>query len=216
MAQKLALVSDFDGTISDNDFFYYITKRYFDEKALAPWRQYLSGKKKHFDALNEMFQSLRVQESELKNFIKTIKLDKTFFPLAAYCQKNNIPVYICSAGCDYYINVLIKKELKKYNLTLVTNRGEYSAKTGLTMFPNPLYKDENLGVSKVSLVKELKKNGYKVIYCGDGLPDILPAQSADKIFARKTLFEECQKKHIKAEFLNTFDNVLQYITEQQS
>ena len=107
-----ALVSDFDGTISNNDFFYYIAERYFDEKALTPWHEYLAGTKKHFTALSEMFAGLRISEEELQEFIKTIKLDKTFFTLAAYCQKQNIPVYICSAGCDYYIKVLLNEKIK--------------------------------------------------------------------------------------------------------
>lgn len=210
---SFALVSDFDGTISNNDFFYYIAERYFDEKALTPWHEYLAGTKKHFTALSEMFAGLRIPEEELQKFIKTIKLDKTFFTLAAYCQKQKIPVYICSAGCDYYIKVLLNEKLALYQIDLVSNRGVYSPKTGLLMHPNKQYPDENLGISKTNLVKDLKKRGYQVIYCGDGLPDIEPAKCADKIFARKTLYQECLKQNIQAEFLTTFTKVKNYIKE---
>ena len=42
MANKIptALVSDFDGTISDDDFFNYVSRRWLGEKALDPWREY--------------------------------------------------------------------------------------------------------------------------------------------------------------------------------
>ena len=213
LKSKFALVSDFDGTISDNDFFYYITNRYFNKEALVPWQQYLAGKKKHFDALNEMFQKLREPQKDLKDFILTIKIDKTFFNLADLCVEKNIPIYICSAGCDYYINILLKKEISAYKIKLITNTGTYSKKTGLNMTPNKQYYDENLGTSKAKLVQNVKKQGYKVIYCGDGKPDIEPAKLSDKVFARKTLFKECQNHNINAQFLDTFNDVCQFIKE---
>ena len=98
-------------------------------------------------------------------------------------------------------------------MTLVSNSGTYSPKTGLTMKPNSQYPDKNLGISKVNLVKNLKKQGYHVIFCGDGLPDIEPAKLADKVFARKTLYQECLKQNIKADFLTTFTKVKNYIKE---
>ena len=156
----------------------------------------------------------KIPEQELQKFISTIKIDKTFFSLADFCFKHDIPVYILSAGCDYYINVLIKKQIEKYHITLITNRGTYSEKTGLTMSPNLQYPDKNLGISKLDLVTDLQHHGFKVIYCGDGLPDVEPARLADKIFARKTLYQECQKNHLKAEFLNTFQDVKNFIKEQ--
>ena len=52
MAEQWALVSDFDGTVSADDFFTLAAGRYFTDEMLEPWREYLSGRKKHFDALN--------------------------------------------------------------------------------------------------------------------------------------------------------------------
>lgn len=213
MLKKIALVSDFDGTISDNDFFYYIAEKYFDEKMLEPWQQYLAGKKKHFDALNEMFSQLRVSSEELKNFIKGIKIDKSFYELAEFCENRNIPVYVCSAGCDFYILELLGDNVKKYNLRIVSNKGRYSSEQGLRMFANEEFFDVNLGVSKTNLVKHLKVQGFYVIYCGDGIPDIEPAMKADEIFARKNLYEYCREKNIRANILKDFSMVKNYIEE---
>lgn len=215
MLKKIALVSDFDGTISDNDFFYYMAEQYFDEQMLFPWQQYLAGKKKHFDALNEMFSNLRISEEELKTFISGIKIDKTFYSLAKFCKSEDIPVYVCSAGCDYYIKELLQDNITKYNLKVVSNTGSYSPEHGLQMLPNKKFFDKNLGVSKTDLVKHLKKQNYFVIYCGDGFPDIEPSAFADKIFARKNLYEYCQDKAIKADFLKNFNIVKKYIEELQ-
>lgn len=83
MANKIptALVSDFDGTISDDDFFNYVSRRWLGEKALDPWREYTEGKKTHFEALREIFASLRVEQPAFDDFIREIKIDPGFLRL---------------------------------------------------------------------------------------------------------------------------------------
>ena len=100
MANKIptALVSDFDGTISDDDFFNYVSRRWLGEKALDPWREYTEGKKTHFEALREIFASLRVEQPAFDDFIREIKIDPGFFTVADYCRRRDIPVYVCSAA----------------------------------------------------------------------------------------------------------------------
>ena len=39
---------------------------------------------------------------------------------------------------------------------------------------HPCY-DDNIGVSKAAVVKNLKERGFRVVFVGDGPPDILPA-----------------------------------------
>lgn len=94
MAEQWALVSDFDGTVSADDFFTLAAGRYFTDEMLEPWREYLSGRKKHFDALNEMFGRLRGLP-DLPAFVKNIPLDSWFPETVALCHAKKIPVYIC-------------------------------------------------------------------------------------------------------------------------
>ena len=214
MNRPIALVSDFDGTISDKDFFYYIADKYFDDVALRPWKEFLSGKKKHFIALSEMFGMLRIPQKELDAFIKTINLDKSFFKLAEFCKATNIPVTICSAGNDYYINKLMGRQIEKYGIKLVSNHGVYSEKNGLQMSANEEYYDEELGVSKLSIVNDWQKRGYFVIYCGDGLPDVAAAGLADMLFARGMLYEKCIEQKIRVAKLDSFEQVQKFIEER--
>ena len=211
MNKKWTLVSDFDGTISDKDFFYYVADKYFDDKMLSPWREFLAGRKKHFVALSEMFGNLRIEKDELDKFIKTINLDQSFFKLAEWCKTQNIPVTICSAGNDYYINVLMQKEIKFYKIKLVSNKGKYSVENGLQMTPNKEYFDENLGVSKAAIVKDWQNKGYKVVYCGDGLPDAEAAALADKVFARTMLYDKCVENNVQCEKLENFAQVQKFM-----
>lgn len=214
MTQPLALVSDFDGTISDDDFFNYVVRRYLDDKALEPWRSYQSGKKKHFDALAEIFAKLRVPQNEFETFIDSIKIDKGFIELASFCAARKIPVYICSAGSDYYIRQRLKGCLERLNIILISNPGVYSENSGLIIHPNGRYYDSELGVSKAGVVQELRKKGFYVIYCGDGVPDINAARFAQKVFARSCLYKLCRQQGISAEKLESFDNVKKFIEEK--
>ena len=133
MKRKTAFVSDFDGTITGDDFFAYASEAFFDEKSLAPWRRFKRGEISHFEALREMFSQIRVPLGKLNAFMDKIPVDAGFATAAQICREKNIPVYICSAGCDYYINYLIGNVIKKYDVSLVTNHGRYSPESGLTM-----------------------------------------------------------------------------------
>lgn len=217
MKNKLALVTDFDGTISDEDFFWFVADKYFDDKALAPWQQYLAGKISHFDALNEMFAQIHLPEKDFLEFIDGIKYDAKFLPTVELCHQLDIPVCICSAGCDYYINHLIGNIISKYKIKLVTNLGVYNPETGLKMISppekSPLYNKE-VGISKAGVVGLYHAKGYKVIFAGDGPPDFSPAQLADVVFAKKILLKRCQEANMKTQPFNDFCDVYNYILEQ--
>ena len=209
--KKIAFVSDFDGTISDDDFFAYTTKAYFDERALVPWRAFLGGKKTHFNALKEMFAQIHVPIDELNALIDAIRLDPELEPTWKICRDKDIALYICSAGNDYYIRRLIGTLMKKYDVTLVSNHGEYVPETGLVMTApekTSPYFDEDVGISKLKLVEKLKADGFKVVFAGDGPPDIAPAQVADVVFAKKFLLEACREKEIKTEPFENFKDIL--------
>lgn len=211
---KTALVSDFDGTISDDDFFNYVSRQYLGEQALAPWREYMAGEKTHFEALREIFASLRIDRTAFDDFIRSIKIDRSFFAAADFCRQNNMPVYICSAGCDYYIECLIGREMKEYGIRLVANHGVYKPEQGLLMTPpaaeSPFF-DPNTGVSKAAIVRYLQQAGYRVVYCGDGMPDVAAARIADDVFARKMLLLQCRQLGIAAKELKDFNQVCRFL-----
>lgn len=218
MGVNTALVTDFDGTVSDSDFFWFIAERYFDEEMLAPWREYLAGKITHFNALNEMFGQIRLPENELLKCISEIKIDAWFIPTMQLCFEKNIPVYICSAGCDYYIEASVGATIKKYNITLVTNHGVYSRKEGLKMLPpspeSPYY-DPDVGISKVSIVNKLRLEGYRVIFAGDGPPDFAAAEAANVVFAKKILLKKCIAANIKTQKFGDYGDIFNFIKGAQ-
>lgn len=216
MSKKTALISDFDGTVSDSDFFWKVVDKYMDEAALEPWRMYLAGRLTHFEALKRIFSQIRVPEADLRNFIQEIKIDSHFQETAGICQSQGIPFYICSAGCDYYIKILIGGIIDCYGINLVANHGTYTPQNGLEMSaPAGRFYDAAVGVSKKAVVEFLQGQGYRVIYAGDGLPDVAAAQVADVVFARDMLLEKCRKQKIPCKKLNSFADICQYLLKEE-
>ena len=67
--------------------------------------------------------------------------------------------------------------------------------------------DARVGISKAGVVQSLKRQGYDVVFAGDGPPDFAPAQIADVVFAKKILLEKCLEANIKTQPFETFDDV---------
>ncbi len=216
MNKKIAFVSDFDGTITKDDFFNYVVDAYLDDTALSPWQEYRTGKKTQFDALNEIFGKIRVKETELDNLISQIYIDPHVNSVWDLCQDRNIPMYICSAGNDYYIKKLIGEDIKNYNIKLITNTATYSKEDGMQMEPLPLsspFYDKDVGISKSKIIEKLKSDGYFVIFAGDGPPDVAPAMLSDVVFARKYLLSECQKLSKATQNFDSYKNIYNYIKD---
>ncbi len=215
MSNKWALVSDFDGTVSENDFFWYVVEHFLTPQDLEPWERYMRGEISHLAAMRGVFAKLHVSEKELQRFIDTIYTDSHLAETAAYCHEKGIPFYIASAGCDYYINRLIGGIIEKYDIHLVTNHGVYDSKKGLELFPpknSPFY-DEKVGISKAGVVRFLQEEGRKVVFAGDGPPDVLAAKKADVVFAKKYLLEKCKENKINTHPFTTFGDILKYLKE---
>lgn len=213
---KTVLISDFDGTISRQDFFYMVTNELLKDKedALKPWRDYLDGKIKHIDALTGIFSQIHLTDEELDKFISKIEIDKYFYDTVKFCCANGIPVYICSAGTKYYIKKRIPDILKSYKITLISNDAVYSREKGMTLIPPPenaFFYHPNTGISKEALVLKLKEEGYFTVYAGDGKPDFKSSKIADAVFAKDILLEMCKTNNIKTEKFDNFNDILEYL-----
>lgn len=212
--KKPVLVSDFDGTISKNDFFKYATETIITKEDMEPWAEYKAGKITHINALNLIFSKIRLPRNDFNKFIDTIEIEEFFVPTVDLCKSKNIDFHIVSAGADYYISRILNNLGIFSKVNLLTNSSTYSEEKGLELIPIPIsheYYDENLGISKRRFVQKLQKEGYYVIFAGDGSPDIEAATYADMVFARDYLITLCEDSNIPYTKFDSYLDIYNYI-----
>lgn len=212
--KKLAFVTDFDGTITHNDFFHMVIDAYFEEKDLQPWYDYKAGKKDHFDALSSIFGKIRADKKDFDALINTIDVDEDFAKVLSLCKEKGVPVYVVSAGSSYYIKRKVGELLSEYDVELIANGGGYSPKTGMKMIKPPsgyVYFDDSVGVSKAKVVRDLQSKGFFVIFAGDGDVDFEAAKEADVVFAKSDLLQKCRKTGVEAKFFKSFKDIVGFM-----
>lgn len=212
--KKTALISDFDGTITKTDFFNMVVDELLTPADLQPWKDYVAGKITHVEALGRIFSKVRIPLEQMDVFIQSIEIDNQFPQTLELCKKLGIPVYICSAGMNYYILKRIPGYIKEYNIEVISNNGEYFPDKGFVMTPPPPdypFYSKDVGIAKEAVVESLKNRGYFTIYAGDGRPDIKAAKAADAVFAKDVLLELCKEQNVETIKFDGFGDISEYI-----
>lgn len=211
---KKAFISDFDGTISKTDFFYYAIDNHLTPEDIKPWDEYKAGKISHVEGLRRIFSKIRMTEKDLYKFILELPLEEYFLSTLKYCKDNNIDFYVLSAGADYYIKIIFENLNVLDDLTIYSNPSIYENNGGIKILHfNPEHKfySANYGISKKDVVKDLKEKYDYVYFAGDGVPDFEPAKLADTVFARADLLRLCQENNLKTQKFETYADILEFL-----
>jgi 2-hydroxy-3-keto-5-methylthiopentenyl-1-phosphate phosphatase len=185
------LVSDFDGTMTDFDF-YDLVSRAFPEIGGTFWQQYEAGEISHFEALRLIFAGIRAPEASILEIVKAMRIEPRLADAAALLERQGWNVVVASAGCAWDIERLLADANVSFEVK--ANPGRYSPSNGLEMrLPekSPFF-SAHLGVNKVAVVREALRRCSRVAFAGDGRPDLAPALLVrpEMRFARKWLGRE--------------------------
>ncbi|MDZ5473871.1 MtnX-like HAD-IB family phosphatase [Bacillus sp. 31A1R] len=210
--KKWAFVSDFDGTISDEDFYWIVINKYFsDGKEL--FRKWKEAEILDIDFLSQVFTSIHQEENQIIEDILSIPIDQYVPTFINHVQKSNGDFYILSAGTDYYINHIINK-FNISNVKVISNEGFYHEKNiHLKIDPNHKHYSQRYGIDKSKVIQDLKKEYEIVHFIGDSEPDSHPAQYADLTFAKSALQSLLLEKDIPFVAVNNFKEVEQYLIQ---
>jgi 2-hydroxy-3-keto-5-methylthiopentenyl-1-phosphate phosphatase len=169
------LISDFDGTVTQYDFFDLVRKRWPFLPQDDPWEKYVTGRITHFEALAEIFARIRTSEADLSELANSMELDASFAKSARELQGRGWEIVIASAGCDWYIRFLLSKA--RVSVSVHANPGTFDPECGLQMsLPEPSrFFSPTTGVDKVEIVRDSLNRSDCVAFAGDGRPDLEPA-----------------------------------------
>ncbi|MHA1667216.1 MAG: MtnX-like HAD-IB family phosphatase [Candidatus Heimdallarchaeaceae archaeon] len=183
---KVALCCDFDGTITLTD----TGKELLSTFSQSDWQYYdklvIQGKIGTRDSLLKQWAtSSDVTEKDFNRIVDTIQIDPTFLEFYEWVRKKNFKFIILSDGFESYITrILLNHNISPATLDIKANNMKIiNGRIKLEFLTEPC--EHNCANCKYSHVQQLISEGFEVIYIGDGLSDILPAQKLAKIiFAR--------------------------------
>lgn len=197
--KKFLFVCDFDGTISTEDFYKKMMRKYMPEKEKTGFVDFKAGKIQDIVFLNDIFNNINLDEIKLDEDILSLSLDDSFKDLIQEVHRLQGDFIVLSAGCEYYIKKIFEYH-HLYNIPIYSNKGLYLNK-GMHITPDltsPFY-SERYGIDKEKVVKHFKEKYDFLFYAGDSGPDFLASLHADVRFGKDELiniFNEHNTPHI--------------------
>ncbi|MHB8063057.1 MAG: MtnX-like HAD-IB family phosphatase [Ruminiclostridium sp.] len=212
--KEFAFVSDFDGTLTDRDFYHIVMEKYLKDWSSGYFNEWRKTNKINVEFLNKIFGAMDRSEEEILEDILELPLDpyvKDFIKKVESCGGD---FFILSAGTSYYINKLLE-HLNIKNVTVISIEGVYKNR-GIQILPDPKseFYSEIWGVDKEKVILTLKQKYTKVYFAGDSEPDMGAAKAADCAFARNDLKELLSAENISFVPFNKFNEVEKHLVQQ--
>lgn len=215
MTKRFLFLSDFDGTLSDKDFFHIIIDRYFQkesEKLYADWDNKVTT---DLEYLSRLFASIGQNQAAIDEDVGRIPFDPDAKKVIEHVRRLGGDFVVISAGTDYYI----RKIFDRYdisNVRIISNPGEYKDRgIRLNVDPSGHYYSELYGVDKEKVARDLMEGYDKVFFAGDSLPDLKAALLADTIFAKgklQGLLDEEKRDYVP---IRSFADVENYLKSHE-
>jgi 2-hydroxy-3-keto-5-methylthiopentenyl-1-phosphate phosphatase len=191
-----ALVTDFDGTMTRNDFYMLVLQRAQPKGAERYWQEFLRGERTHFDAMRETYMSVGPDMGQLEMLTRAMEPDPGITGAVRALQGDGWEVVIASAGCDWYIERILAE--LGITPTLHASPGRYDPERGLVMelpHDSPFLSKET-GIDKEAVLRDALGKHQIVAFAGDGRPDIGPALMVppERRYARGWLAERLRER----------------------
>jgi len=198
---------DFDGTVTVEDMGFYL----LDTFAGKEWRKWLKLYRSDRITVGEFnsraFATVRAaKEKLLEATLGHVKLRKGFPEMVGYCREKGLRLAVVSNGLDFYITSILAD----------AGLGDVEAYAARTWFRPGGLEVKYIGPDGTPLDRDFKaaytrlflKEGYRVVYVGDGPSDINPASLSQHIFARSGLLEYYQEKRLPCQPFEDFHDVI--------
>ncbi len=204
--KKFLFICDFDGTITEIDFYKIIMDKYMYEPGSAKLKELRSGVISILEFLSYIFNNINQEEHVIDKDIRNMKFRAGFIDFVEFIEKNGGEVLILSAGLDYYIKKAIKyKNLN--NIKIYANKSHFKEKGLYHIIDESwTFYCSNHGINKKKVVEALRDKYEIICYAGDGYPDFEPAKLCDRIFTTSRLTELCTENNIPQNpFIDFYD-----------
>lgn len=216
---KRTFISDFDNTITRKDFYWIVIDKYLGEQGCELHEKWQKKEMKDIDFLNCAFNSINQPKKVILNDIDSIPIDETAVDFIRWYTEHIGDFVIVSAGCQYYIDIILEKYGVKDLVRVYANPGYYHD-NNIYMVPDPQaeYYHDTYGINKAKVVEIERRNADFIYFAGDSRPDFPAAESADIVFARKysQLSKMLDERGMEYTPFEAFTTVSEYVQSHSS
>jgi len=193
--RKTLIQCDFDGTITEEDVGFLLLNAFAGEN----WRQLLTQYRQGKISVNyfnsHVFAMVKEDRQTLLKFARSrAKIRDGIRELITYCRKKDFQFVIVSNGLDFYIEALLR-DIGIDNIEVFAAKTRFSSSGLEAWYTGPEGNQLEEGF-KEAYVKLFLERGYHVVYVGNGISDISPAQYTHHIFATSELLACCKEMNL--------------------
>mgnify|MGYP001770672172 CR=1 FL=1 len=209
------VVSDFDGTITDEDLVVALTT-FVDPTNVERVRQINQRQLALKPGLAQLFSTLPTnRRDEYEAFCaQTGRIRTGYHAFRHALATQGIPFYLVSNGLDFIIDAVLGPPTA--GESRITNRAIFDTSV-ITIdwrYPCEPPCPGGCGLCKHRVIRELKSHYQApVVLIGDGITDWNGAQVADRVYARSRLSEMMKAQHLPYRPFESFDEVWQDLSE---
>lgn len=170
------LVSDYDGTMTDRDFYSLLAERYIPADTPDYFAQYRQGRITHFEAMSAYFAFAPTGEEQLEELLAASGPDPDLGAAAATLRRAGWEIFVVSAGSSWYVERVLGRA--SVAATIISNPGRVENGRGLVLQrfdPSSPFHSAAVGVDKSAVVRHALQRAETVAFAGDGPPDVAPA-----------------------------------------
>ena len=186
------LVSDFDGTITNRDYFELILDRYDPQAAHEAWNGFKEGRLTHFEAIAGVFAALPTDLAGAEALVRELEPPPGLAAAVHRLQDAGWELQIASAGCGWYIERFLTWQ--GIEAEVHASPGEFVAGGGLVMrhAKDSPFVSETRGIDKPAVVRAALARDPIVAVAGDSGTDhdgmlLVPPE---RRFARRWLADD--------------------------
>lgn len=206
---KTAVQIDFDGTVTEEDVSFLLLDTYVGNVWREHLKEYTSGDISVGAFNKKVFGMMKADRQTMTKFVLTsdrVKIRTGFKEIIDYCVKKGLKAVIVSNGLIFYIEAILKS-LGISGLEIHAAENVFYPGGMKVRYIGPDGKEVEAGF-KEAYTAALCKEGYDVIYVGNGTSDIYPSRLARHVFATDDLLQRCKQEKLKCFPFNDFHEVI--------
>ena len=204
---KTLIQCDFDGTITEEDMGYLLLRTFAGENWKRLRDEYRAGKMSVGLFNTQAFATVKADKQTLIDFVKSrARIRLGFRELLDYCREQGFRFVIVSNGSVFYIEAILEDN-DVDDVEILAAEADFTPDGIDSRYIGPEGKQIEDGFKETYIHKFLKE-GYRVVYIGNGASDVSPAKQAHYIFAIDDMLTRCEDEKLKCIPFNDLKDVI--------